>query len=186
MNEHLHQATVEGPPTGETMLEPDSLELIAAEMDSLRARMKLLESRLEKVSGVEPTADPRPAPLASVDPQSPTSMPLPAAPGVATSNQGPHQATPQRQPFKKTLVTNSERGKRRRKSSKVNKTKKNLLFFYVFLVGGGIIAIFVFMMVNLVSPGSYLSPESSEPIEIIIEETSDLGVLRRSIQGGDE
>ena len=70
MNQHLHLPQADDSRDGETALEPDNIALILVEMESLRTRMKLLESRFEKISGVKPTDDSKPAPLISVDAQS--------------------------------------------------------------------------------------------------------------------
>jgi hypothetical protein len=189
MNQHLHLPQADDSRDGETALEPDNIALILVEMESLRTRMKLLESRFEKISGVKPTDDSKPAPLISVDAQSTASSDTEpvdtATPILPTPQEKSHRAS-RRRALKKN--SNSSGAPRRRRKSRTNKAKKSLLFVYGLVIGGGLISVFAYMMMNLFNAQQYIpaGSSSSAPLEITIDDAPDLEELRRSIQEGEE
>ena len=56
------------------------------------------------------------------------------------------------------------------------------------MIGGGLISVFAYMMMNLFNAQQYIpaGSSSSAPLEITIDDAPDLEELRRSIQEGEE
>ena len=183
------------------------LEMLEAEMESLRRRMKLLETRLIELDGREPANNNLSAvgkaststssnslqtpnamaPAASVNAGSPTAPPAPV--------RKHRRRSPSLKDSDEVRAKRPARSKPRRRS-RTSKLKRRLLFGYGLLIGGALLAVLVLMIINLfgtthitldgnTSIGTAASSDENSGVELEIDNKPDLDELRRAIENAE-
>ena len=179
------------------------LEMLEAEMESLRRRMKLLETRLAEIDGQVPSD----TSLSAVNETSPSSIntesSVPGTGSLASANVGAANNSPTRRSRRRSTVsTDSDGNELRRRSkakprrrSRASKFKRRLLFGYGLLIGGALLAVLVLMIMNLFgtnhitldggATGTGATSSGDTGIELEIDNKPDLDELRRAIENAE-
>lgn len=163
-------------------------------MESLRRRMKLLESRARQTP--ESTED-----VATANPDESTHAVRTPTSNVAkaTSSAAPASASPNQHPSsprrRRRSNSSRKRSNRPRKRSRSDKIKRQLLLGYSLLIGTALLAVLVLMVFNLFGNNQMFGGggevsrssggDSSEEFQFEIESTPDLQELREALENAE-
>lgn len=163
-------------------------DLLEAELESIRRRMKFLEKRLDDLEGRPQNVEPLSV-AAVAEKNTAPAPPTNVTPSVPSRKRSHRRYS--RSSESSTNSASSSTTKSRRRSTK-SKVTKSFFHIYAMLIGTLLLAILIAMVVNLFRPITYVplgkgsSESSAATPDLIIDDRPNLNELRQSFQDSEE